>query len=289
MLHGRRLSHRRLPFLVGPIDTNLARAEPLAVHLRDCAKSTLLSAVRNEAIATSAASLHVPHDARLRDIAEGLKGLKKGFVGDFVGEVADEDVEVAGRVLLVRRVGLVCPIDTDLAVVDLASVHDEHRVLCGGGVVELNEAVVEALGVDVLVRDELDAENGALVEGGEDLGELVFSAVARQAADIKRAVAALDLWATAQVHATGRDRGRHLAAICGARHGVRRRYGGRDGVGVWRDGERRRNWRELAASGLRVAFDTRRQGAWSGRLHVDCLGRGHGDGRCGISHIVRFS
>ena len=76
-------------------------------------------------------------------------------------------------------VGLVGPIDTDLALVDFAAVHDQHGVFGGSGVIELDEAIVEALGMNVLVRDEFDARNRALVEGTKDLGELIFCAVAR--------------------------------------------------------------------------------------------------------------
>lgn len=230
------LGHGRLAFLVCPVDANLAGAEPLAIHFGDCANGTFLAAVGDETVSASAARLHVPHDARLGDIAESLECLQQGLVGDLVGQVADKDVEVARGVFLVGGVGLIGPVDADLAIIDFATVHDQHGVFGGGGIVELDEAVVEALGVNVLVRDELDARDGALVEGAEDLGELVFGAIAGQAADVKRAIAALDLRTAANA---GRTSGgcQDVAAVGGGRHGLWRSDGGGDGIRVRRNSE----------------------------------------------------
>jgi hypothetical protein len=40
--------------------------------------------------------------------------LKKNLIIDFIGQISDEDVEVVRSVFLVRGVGLVGPVDTDL-------------------------------------------------------------------------------------------------------------------------------------------------------------------------------
>ena len=115
--HGRQLGllvHRRLPLLVRPVAPDGARPEPLAVHRAEGLFGIPSLAERDEAVATGAAGLHVPHHPSLRDRAEGREGLQQHLVVDLVGQITDEDVKVVRRVLLVLAVGLVSPVHTDL-------------------------------------------------------------------------------------------------------------------------------------------------------------------------------
>jgi hypothetical protein len=92
--HGLLLGVRRLALLVGPVAANGARTEPLAVHVGKSLLGVATITERDEAVATRATSLHVPHDAGLGDGAKGGEGLKENLIVDLVGEIADEDVEV---------------------------------------------------------------------------------------------------------------------------------------------------------------------------------------------------
>ncbi len=111
--HGLLLRDRRLSFLVGPVAANSSRAKPFAVHgaERTIGISTITEC--HKAIATGPARLHVPHDTSFRYGAKGGKCLEENLIVDFVGQVADEDVEVTGGIFLGGVVGLVCPVDTN--------------------------------------------------------------------------------------------------------------------------------------------------------------------------------
>src|SRR5947207_13580716 len=76
MRHRLGLRHGWLTLLVGPVDADLAGAEPFAVHFRDCTNGTFLTAVGDKTISTSATRLHVPHDTRLGHVAESLESLQ---------------------------------------------------------------------------------------------------------------------------------------------------------------------------------------------------------------------
>jgi hypothetical protein len=102
--HSLLLGERRLALLVGPVAADGARAQPLAVHRGQGLVGLGAVAEGNKAVATRAAGLHVPHDAGLGYTAKGGEGLEEHFVVDFVGEIANKDVEVARGVLLAGRV-----------------------------------------------------------------------------------------------------------------------------------------------------------------------------------------
>ncbi|RXK34164.1 hypothetical protein BBD39_06140 [Arsenophonus endosymbiont of Bemisia tabaci Asia II 3] len=100
LAHSLLLGVRRLALLVGPVAADGARSEPLAVHVGESLLGVAALTESNETVATRATGLHVPHDAGLGDGAEGREGLEEDLIVDFVGEIADEDVEVIGSVLL---------------------------------------------------------------------------------------------------------------------------------------------------------------------------------------------
>jgi hypothetical protein len=111
--HGLLLRHRGLALLVCPVATNGPRAKPLAVHGAQRLLRVRAVSEGNEAIATGAASLHVPHDASLGDGAERREGLEEDLIVDLVRQITHKDVEVARGVFLAGRIGLIGPVDSD--------------------------------------------------------------------------------------------------------------------------------------------------------------------------------
>lgn len=112
--HGLLLCDGGLALLIRPVTANRARAEPLAVHGAQGLLGLRAVAEGNESIATRATRLHVPHNPSLRDGTESGEGLQQHFIVDFIGQITNEDVEVAGSVFLGRRVRLVGPVDANL-------------------------------------------------------------------------------------------------------------------------------------------------------------------------------
>lgn len=110
------LSKRRLSLLVGPVATNCARAQPLAIHGTESLVGVAAIPKSDKSVTARAASLHIPHYASFRDTAKGGEGLEQDLVIDLVGEITDEDVEVIRCVFLVGVVGLVSPVDTDFLI-----------------------------------------------------------------------------------------------------------------------------------------------------------------------------
>lgn len=147
--HGLLLRVRRLTLLVGPVAADSAGTKPLAVHVGESLLSIAAFAESNEAVATRATSLHVPHDTSLRDGAESREGLEQNFIVDFVGKIANKNVEVVRGILLGDSVRLVSPVDANLLLVNAAAVKSRHSALCRTGVVVLNETVVVALGLEL--------------------------------------------------------------------------------------------------------------------------------------------
>lgn len=147
--HGLLLRVRGLALLVGPVATDGARAKPFAVHVGESLLSITTVTESDEAIATGATSLHVPHDTGLGDGAKGGEGLEQNLVVDFIAEVANEDVEVVRGVLLGDGVGLVGPVDADLLLVNAMAIEGLHGALGRTGVVVLDEAVVVTLGLEL--------------------------------------------------------------------------------------------------------------------------------------------
>lgn len=76
LLHSLLLSDGGLTLLVGPVATNGTRSKPFAIHRAQSLLGIGTVAESNEAIATGATGLHVPHDSSLGDGAKGRKGLK---------------------------------------------------------------------------------------------------------------------------------------------------------------------------------------------------------------------
>jgi hypothetical protein len=102
-----------LAFLVGPVAADGARSKPLSVHGAERALSIGAIPEGDEAVSAGSARLHVPHDASFRNGTKGREGLEEDLIVDLVGQVADEDVEVVGRVFLGGVVRLISPVDAD--------------------------------------------------------------------------------------------------------------------------------------------------------------------------------
>ena len=148
-----------LSLLVGPVDANGTRPEPFAIHGGDSLFGVGLVSEGKEPVATRLARVHVPHDTRIREGAERAERLGEDIVVDFGDEVADEDVIVVARVLLVL-LALVRPVDADLGVEDLAPVEGLERSFGCAHVHVFDETIVETAVLVVAVRDDLDVLHG---------------------------------------------------------------------------------------------------------------------------------
>jgi hypothetical protein len=111
--HGLLLGNGRLTLLVGPVAADGARPQPFAVHRTERTFGVGTVAESDEAVAAGSACFHIPHDARFRHNTEGRECLKKDFIIDLVGEIADEDVKVIRCIFLGRGIGLISPINAD--------------------------------------------------------------------------------------------------------------------------------------------------------------------------------
>lgn len=113
-LHRLLLSNRGLALLVRPVAADSSGSKPLSIHGAQSLLGIWAVTEGHETISARAASLHVPHDASLRDRAKDGEGLRQHLVVDLVGQITNEDVEVVGCILLGRRVGrLIRPVDAD--------------------------------------------------------------------------------------------------------------------------------------------------------------------------------
>jgi len=111
--HDLLLGERGLTLLVGPVATDSTRAQPLAIHGAESLLGLGAITESNEAIATRATGLHVPHDTGLGNAAKGGESLEEDLVVHFIGEIADKDVEMARSVFLASGVGLIGPVHAD--------------------------------------------------------------------------------------------------------------------------------------------------------------------------------
>jgi hypothetical protein len=102
-----------LPFLVGPVAADSARAKPLSVHGAKGAISIGAIPKGDESVTTRPACLHVPHDAGLGDGTKGRESLEENLVIDLVGQITDEDVEMVRSVFFGCVVRLVGPVHTN--------------------------------------------------------------------------------------------------------------------------------------------------------------------------------
>ena len=147
-----------LSLLIGPVDTNGSRAEPLAIHCGNGLLSIGLVAKCQETVATRLARVHVPHDTGIGQGAKSGKCLGEDIIVDLGGEVANENMEVVGRVLLVL-LALIRPIHTDLRVEDLTTIESLKGGLRGTHIHVLDEAIVKAAVLVIAVWDDLDVLN----------------------------------------------------------------------------------------------------------------------------------
>ena len=112
--HGLLLSDGGLALLVSPVAADGPRAQPLAIHGAESLLSVTTFTEGDESVSTRAARLHIPHDSCLRYRPEGRESLEEDLVVDLVRQVANEDVEMARGILLVRAIRLIGPVDSDL-------------------------------------------------------------------------------------------------------------------------------------------------------------------------------
>ena len=171
-----------LSLLVGPVDADRARAKPLAIHSGDGLFSIGLVAEGKETVATRLAGVHVPHDARIREGAERTERLGEDVVVDLGAEVADEDVVVVARVLLIL-LALVGPVDADFGVENLAPVEGLEGSLGCAHIHVLNETIVETAVLIVAVWDDLDVLHRT--GHSEDLGQHIFRHPRAEVSDIE--------------------------------------------------------------------------------------------------------
>lgn len=314
LLHCLLLGNGRLALLVGPVAADGTGPEPLAIHGAQGLFGIWALTESNEAIATGAAGLHIPHDASFRDGAKGREGLEKNLVVYFIGKITDKDVEMVRSVFFVAVVRLVGPVDSNFLwgrllarpislsdcvavtyrLMDSATVQGLHGTLGGTGVIVLNETIVVALGLNppnlvnrrtrdrkgirttcILVRNDLDTLN--MAGGLEDLAQDVLGDPGVQATHIQGTLVRLRSSATTE---GGTAAGGHDAAlVAAATH--RGSDCGRDRVGVLRNMQGRgRHVRRVRASVLAVLV--------AGRARVGLRRRrelARGRGGTVISHL----
>jgi hypothetical protein len=126
--HGLLLGDGRLALLICPVAANGTRTEPFTVHGSNGLVSIRAVSEDNEAVATRAASLHIPHDTSLGDGTKGGKGLEQNLVVDLVGQITDENVMMTTSIFLVRGVGLIGPVDADF--LQVLSKGDKLMTVC---------------------------------------------------------------------------------------------------------------------------------------------------------------
>ena len=177
-------SHRRgaLGLLVRPVDSNSARAEPFAIHRSDCLFGIGLVAEGEETVTTRFSGVHVPHDTGIRKGPEGAECLREDLVVNFGAEITNEDMVVCGGILLVLTT-LVCPVDTDLCIENLAAVEGLKGSLRSAHIHVLDETVVEATVLVVTVGDDFDMLNRT--SHSEDLCKHVLGDPGGEVSDIE--------------------------------------------------------------------------------------------------------
>ena len=171
-----------LGLLIRPVDSNSTRAEPLAIHGSDCLFGVGLVAEGEETVTTRFSGVHVPHDTGIREGAECTECLGEDLVVNLGAEITDEDMEMCGGVLLVLT-ALVCPVDTDLRIENLAAIEGLKSSLCSTHVHVLNETIVETAVLVVPVGDNLYMLNRT--GDSEDLCEHVFGNPRREVSDVE--------------------------------------------------------------------------------------------------------
>ena len=207
--HGRHcllLRDAGLAFLIRPVASDSPTSQPLSIHRGQRFLGILSLAESHEPIATSSSSLHIPHDARLGNRTKRRERLQQDFIIDFVTQITDKDVKVVGGVFLVGTVGLIGPVHSDLLLMDSAAVEGVHSTFGGSWVIVLDEAVVEALRVVVLVGDDFDTAD--MSGGFEDLLQNVFCDSWIEATNIQSSL--IWLWGSS---ANGSARGHDIVRV----------------------------------------------------------------------------
>lgn len=126
--HSGLLRDRGLALLVSPVAADRTRTKPFSIHTAQSLLGVSALTESDETVTAGAASLHIPHNAGLRNWAKSREGLGKDFIIDLVGKVTDEDMEVVSSVFLARLVGLICPVDTNFLILFV------RRIFTIGGV-----------------------------------------------------------------------------------------------------------------------------------------------------------
>ena len=160
-----------LGLLVCPVDSNSARTKPFTIHGSDCLLGISLVAKGEETVTARFSGVHVPHDTGIREGTEGTECLGEDLVVNLGAEITNENVVMCGGVLLVLA-ALICPVDTDLCIKDLAAIEGLERSLSSAHVHVLNETVVETTVLVVTVGDDFYMLNWT--SDGEDFCEHVF-------------------------------------------------------------------------------------------------------------------
>lgn len=121
------LGSRRRWFPGGPIRSDAARAQPLAVHRVNRRLGLGLLDKRHEGVAFALERLRIPDDPAIADLAEGRKRLLQRLRLDFRREVADEYVMMVAGVEfgLIARTGR--PVNLHLLVEEGSFVHGGQR------------------------------------------------------------------------------------------------------------------------------------------------------------------
>jgi hypothetical protein len=171
-----------LGLLVRPIDSNSTRAQPFAIHGSDRLFGVGFVAEGEETVTTRFSGVHIPHDTSIGEGAEGAERLTKNLVVNLRAEITNEDMVVRGGVFLVLT-ALVCPVDTDLGIKDLAAIEGLEGGLGSSHVYVLNETVVETTVLVVTVGDDLDVLDWT--SDSEDLCEHVLGDPRGQVSDIE--------------------------------------------------------------------------------------------------------
>jgi hypothetical protein len=180
-----------LRLLVGPVDTDGARSEPLAVHGGDGLLSIGLVPKCEEAITAGLARVHVPHHASVGHGAESAESFGENLIIDFGAEISNENVVVTGGVFLVLLT-LVSPVDADLGIEDLAAIESLESRFCSAHIDILHKTIVEAAMLIVAIGNNFNMLNRPC--DGKDLAEHVLSDARAQISNVEVGTPLHGIW-----------------------------------------------------------------------------------------------
>lgn len=171
-----------LRLLVGPVDTDCSGAKPFAVHRSNRLLSIRLIPESQKPVSTRLARVHVPHDPSVGKRTESAERLGEDLIVDFGAEISYEDVVVVASIFFVLLT-LVCPVDTNLGVKNLATVESLERRLRRTHIHVLDETIVETTVLEVAIGDDFDMLNGT--SHSEDLRKHILCHARAQVADVE--------------------------------------------------------------------------------------------------------